>query len=150
MYTCQLYFPLFIDDIFSCITVFILCSYGYYPVRIRVRIDLPRPVVCRMRWLNGLVFRMRPEKPRPCVTAGVCGTIKIPPCSKALSAEHRPKFCSPSMAMATSSYMWKILQRTVKLSSIIWILTCIYEGQGQTCHCGGIRVCSQLRETTLY
>jgi hypothetical protein len=22
-----------------------------------------------------------------------CGTIKIPPCSKALSAEHRPKFC---------------------------------------------------------
>jgi hypothetical protein len=25
----------------------------------------------------------------------VNGTIKIPPCSKALSAEHRPKFCSP-------------------------------------------------------
>jgi hypothetical protein len=24
-------------------------------------------------------------------------TIKIPPCSKALSAEHRPKFCSPSL-----------------------------------------------------
>jgi hypothetical protein len=23
-----------------------------------------------------------------------CGAIKIPPCSKALSAEHRPKFCS--------------------------------------------------------
>jgi hypothetical protein len=33
-----------------------------------------------------------------------CGTIKIPPCSKALSAEHRPKFCSPSPAMVTSSY----------------------------------------------
>jgi hypothetical protein len=28
--------------------------------------------------------------------------IKIPPCSKALSAEHRPKFCSPSPAMVTS------------------------------------------------
>jgi hypothetical protein len=35
---------------------------------------------------------------------GRCGTIKIPPCSKALSAEHRPKFCSPSPAMVTPSY----------------------------------------------
>ena len=33
-----------------------------------------------------------------------CGTIKIPPCSKALSAEHRPKFCSPSPVMVTSPY----------------------------------------------
>jgi hypothetical protein len=32
-----------------------------------------------------------------------CGTIKIPPCSKALSAEHRPKFCSPSHAMVAVS-----------------------------------------------
>jgi hypothetical protein len=30
-----------------------------------------------------------------------CGTIKIPPCSKAMSTEHRPKFCSPSM-----KYSW--------------------------------------------
>jgi hypothetical protein len=30
-----------------------------------------------------------------------CGTIKIPPCSKALSAEHRPKFCNPLPAMMT-------------------------------------------------
>ena len=33
-----------------------------------------------------------------------CGTIKIHPCSKALSAEHRPKFCSPSPVMVTSPY----------------------------------------------
>jgi hypothetical protein len=31
-----------------------------------------------------------------------CGTIKIPPCSKALSAEHRPKFCSPSPAIVAA------------------------------------------------
>jgi hypothetical protein len=28
-----------------------------------------------------------------------CGTIKILPCSRALRAEHRPKFCSLSPAM---------------------------------------------------
>jgi hypothetical protein len=33
-----------------------------------------------------------------------CGRIKIPPCSKALSAEHRLKFCIPSPAMVTSPY----------------------------------------------
>jgi hypothetical protein len=33
-----------------------------------------------------------------------CGTIKIPPCSKALIAEHRPKFCSLSPAIVTSPY----------------------------------------------
>jgi hypothetical protein len=32
-----------------------------------------------------------------------CGTIKILPCSKALSAEHRPKFCSPSPVMETNN-----------------------------------------------
>jgi hypothetical protein len=39
------------------------------------------------------------------------GTINIPPCSKALSAEHRPKFCSPSPVMITSPHEWKILER---------------------------------------
>jgi hypothetical protein len=34
--------------------------------------------------------------------------------SKALSAEHRPKFCSPSPAIMKSSYEWKILERDVK------------------------------------
>jgi hypothetical protein len=41
------------------------------PVRIRVRIDPPHPLVCRKRRLNGAVLRMRPEKPRPRFTAGV-------------------------------------------------------------------------------
>ena len=43
-----------------------------------------------------------------------CGTIKIPPCSKSLSTEHRPKFCSLSPAMVTSPYKWNILDRDVK------------------------------------
>ena len=41
------------------------------PVRIRVRIDSAHPLVCRKRRLNGAVLRMRPEKPRSRVTAGV-------------------------------------------------------------------------------
>jgi hypothetical protein len=41
------------------------------PVRIRVRIDPPHLLVCRKRRLNGAVLPMRPEKPRPRVTAGV-------------------------------------------------------------------------------
>jgi hypothetical protein len=109
-------------------------------VRIRVRIDPPHPLVCRKRRLNGAVLRMRPEKTEvPCHSR--CGTIKIPPCSKALSAEHTPKFCSPSLVMVTtlyhrlihsrvwernerqlckgdwmvtSPYKWKILERDVK------------------------------------
>jgi hypothetical protein len=42
-----------------------------FPVRIRVRIHPPHPLVCRKRRLNGAVLRMRPEKPRSRVTAGV-------------------------------------------------------------------------------
>jgi hypothetical protein len=41
------------------------------PVRIRVRIVPPHPLVCRKRRLNGAVLRVRPEKPRLRVTAGV-------------------------------------------------------------------------------
>jgi hypothetical protein len=40
-------------------------------LRIRVRIDPPHLLVCRKRRLRGAVLRMRPEKPRPCVTSGV-------------------------------------------------------------------------------
>jgi hypothetical protein len=40
-------------------------------VRIRVRIDPPHSLMCRKRRLNGAVFRMRPEKARSRVTAGV-------------------------------------------------------------------------------
>jgi hypothetical protein len=78
------------------------------PVRIQVRIDPPHPLVCRKRRLNGVVFRMRPEKMSRCVT------VKMPPCSKTLSAEHRPKFCSPSPVMVTSPYKWNILERKVQ------------------------------------
>ena len=42
-----------------------------YPVRTWVRIGPPHPLVCRKRRLNAVVLRMRPEKPRPRVTAGV-------------------------------------------------------------------------------
>jgi hypothetical protein len=41
------------------------------PVRIRVRIDPPHPLVCRKWRLNGAVLRMIPEKRRPRATAGV-------------------------------------------------------------------------------
>jgi hypothetical protein len=43
----------------------------FSPVRIRVRIDPPHPQVCRKRRRIGAVLRMRPEKPRSRVTAGV-------------------------------------------------------------------------------
>jgi hypothetical protein len=43
----------------------------YCPARIRVRIDPPHPLMSRKRRLNGAVLRMRPEKPRSRVTAGV-------------------------------------------------------------------------------
>jgi hypothetical protein len=43
-----------------------------------------------------------------------CGPIKNPPCSKVLSAEHSPKFCSPSPVMVTFPYKWLILERDVK------------------------------------
>jgi hypothetical protein len=36
-----------------------------------------------------------------------CGMIKIPSCSKAPSAEYRPKFCSLSPIMVMSAYKWK-------------------------------------------
>jgi hypothetical protein len=41
------------------------------PVRIRVWKGPPHPLVCRKRRLNGAVLRMRPEKPRPRVAAGM-------------------------------------------------------------------------------
>jgi hypothetical protein len=93
-----LYILLYILYIYIYIYTSCFTSCQLNPVRIRVRIDPPHPLMCRKRRLNGAVLRMRPEKPRP------RGTIKIPPCSKALSAEHRPKFRSPSPAMLTSPY----------------------------------------------
>jgi hypothetical protein len=46
-------------------------THGDGPVRIRARVDPSHPLVCRMRRLNGAVLRMRPEKPRSCVTVDV-------------------------------------------------------------------------------
>jgi hypothetical protein len=43
-----------------------------------------------------------------------CSKVKIPPCSKALSVEHRHKFCSPSPIMVTSPYKSKILEPDAK------------------------------------
>jgi hypothetical protein len=80
-------------------------------VRIRVRIDSPHPFECRRRRLNGVVLRMRQGKPEnPCYSRS--GTIKIPPCSKALSVMHRPTFYSPSPVIVTSqSINCKIVER---------------------------------------
>jgi hypothetical protein len=83
-------------------------------VRIRIRIDPPHPLVLYMRWLNGAVLWMRPEKPREASCHRRCDTIKIPPCSKTLSTDHRLQFCSTSLAIVTSQYKWKILERDVK------------------------------------
>jgi hypothetical protein len=43
----------------------------FYPMRIQVRIGPPHPHACRKRRLNGVVLRMKPEKPRPRVTVVV-------------------------------------------------------------------------------
>jgi hypothetical protein len=73
-----------------------------YNVGIQVTIDPPHPIVCRKR-LDGAGPSDETGK-----TKAKChsrfGTRKIHPCSKALSAEDRPKFCSPSPLIVTSSY----------------------------------------------
>jgi hypothetical protein len=56
------------------------------PVRIRVRIDPPHPLVCRKmatKWGGPSDETGKTEAPYH----SKCGTITIPPCSKALSAE---------------------------------------------------------------
>jgi hypothetical protein len=66
------------------------------PVMIGVKIDPPHPHACRKRRLNETG-----KTEVPCYSR--CGTIKIPPCLKALSVEHRPQFCSPSPAIGDVS-----------------------------------------------
>jgi hypothetical protein len=79
----------------------------------RVRINTRLPLVCCKRWLNGArSFRWDRKPEAPCYSR--CNTIKIPSCSKALSAEHRPKSCSSSPVLVTSPYQWKILEWDVK------------------------------------
>jgi hypothetical protein len=55
------------------------------PVRMRVRIGPPHPHSSRNRRLNWAVLRMRPEKPRSRVTAGVARYIETL-CPRALNA----------------------------------------------------------------
>jgi hypothetical protein len=75
----------------------------------RIRIGHRHPLVSRKRRLNGVALRMSPEKPSR------CGTLKILPYSKVMSAEHRPKFCNPSQAMLTSPFLSrKVLEQDVK------------------------------------
>jgi hypothetical protein len=57
--------------IYNHASIFLFISSVLNPVWIRLSIDCQHPLVCRKRRLNGVVLRMRPEKPRSRVTAGV-------------------------------------------------------------------------------
>jgi hypothetical protein len=65
-------------------------QFAIYPVRIRVRIDPPHPRVSYEATEWGSPSDETGKTEALCHSK--CGTIKIPPSSKALSAEHRPKF----------------------------------------------------------
>jgi hypothetical protein len=87
------------------------CFYKFdihVPIKIcvRIHVGLTHLLVCRK---SVAVLWMRPEKPRPRLSHQVWND-KDP--SLLLSAEHRPKVCSPSPA--TSRFKWKILERNVK------------------------------------
>jgi hypothetical protein len=73
----------------------------------RVRVGIPHPFMCLQRRLNEAELQMRLKKKPEAPCHSSCGTVKIPPCSKALSDEHRPKICNPSPAMVTSPYKVK-------------------------------------------
>jgi hypothetical protein len=55
------------------------------PMRIWVRIGHPHPLVCRKVTKWGVPLDETRKMEVPCHSR--CGTIKIPPCSKAMSAE---------------------------------------------------------------
>jgi hypothetical protein len=86
------------------------CLHTIRAVRIRVRIiDPSHPLMSRKRRLNGGGPSDKTGKTEtPCHSR--YGTIKIPPCSKALSADHRPKFFSSSPAMVASPYNVKLIR----------------------------------------
>jgi hypothetical protein len=73
-------------------------------MRIRVRIDPPYPPVCLKRRLNGGGLSDETGKNKGPVSQQVWHD-RDPSSSKALSAEHRPKFYSTSPAMMTSPYI---------------------------------------------
>jgi hypothetical protein len=94
-------------------TIYVFSFYTRFR-RIRVRIDAPHTHPCvsyeATEWGGPADETGKTEA--PCHSR--CGTIEIPPCSKALIAEQRPKFCSPSPVMVTSPYRWNILEQDVK------------------------------------
>jgi hypothetical protein len=55
-----------------------------------------------------------------------CGTIKIPPCSKALSAEHRPKFLQPFTSNGDISKNWKIVCTEVTYWVLFYLMFILY------------------------
>lgn len=66
---------------------------------------------------------MRRSSGRECKNRGgpvsqQVGTTQIPPCSKDVSDEDRPKFYRPSPALATSPCEWKVFERDVLYYSI--------------------------------
>jgi hypothetical protein len=93
-----------------------------HPVRIRVRIEATE-------WGGPSEETGKTEV--PCHSR--CGTIKIPPCSKALSAEHGAEFCSPSPAMVTSPYKWNILERDTTDHFFFWLVN-LMVGILKLCH----------------
>jgi hypothetical protein len=80
-------------------------------MRIRVRIYPPHPLVCHKKAIEwgGPSDQKKKKKIKINIKkrtkTKMWHDIKIPHCSKALSAEHRPKFCSLSPAMMTPPYM---------------------------------------------
>jgi hypothetical protein len=65
------------------------------------------------------------EWPGPLDETGKCGMIKIPPCLKALSAQHMPKFCSPSPAVVTSPYISEKFKMNAKQFLLMRIISLI-------------------------
>jgi hypothetical protein len=79
------------------------CIINFKVERIRVRINPPHPLVHRKRQLKRVVFRMRLEKPSPCLAVWQMLRHDTDP-SLLNGSEHRPKFCCPSMVMVMSPW----------------------------------------------
>jgi hypothetical protein len=86
------------------------------PVRIRVRKGLPHSLVCRKRRLNGVVLRVRPEKPRPPVKAGIARKRYHPaqrPWSPSIAVLHRQWWqCKTINNQSNSLWIPSIWQRS--------------------------------------
>jgi hypothetical protein len=104
------------------------------PVMIQIRIDHPHLHVCCMRKLNGAVLWMRPTKNEVPYRSRF-GTIKIPPCSKALRYEHRLNFAALRQQLGRlhiNENSWAG-RKTVNNESILALTAFSNEGSF-TCH----------------